>query len=139
MLVLTRKVDQGIRLGNDIVITVLRVRGNQVRLGITAPRDVRVVRDELPPLEPAAAAAPQVEIVSDLEFTTEFEIADGEIEQLAAQVDLAQREAATAAGFASETLSSGKSDAASAPSVRRAPLAGFFPRTVELAVANLSV
>ena len=47
MLVLTRKANQQLLIGNDIVITVVKVRGNTIRLGIEAPRDVRVVRSEL--------------------------------------------------------------------------------------------
>ena len=41
MLVLTRKLQEKIRVGNDITITVLRVKGNTVRIGVEAPRDVR--------------------------------------------------------------------------------------------------
>lgn len=47
MLVLTRKPNQQIRIGNDIVVTVVKVRGNTIRLGIEAPQDVRVMRSEL--------------------------------------------------------------------------------------------
>jgi|GEM_PF-1909065 len=47
MLVLTRKLDESLRIGDNIKITVLRVKGNTVRIGIEAPRDVRVVRSEL--------------------------------------------------------------------------------------------
>lgn len=47
MLVLTRKPDQSIMVGNDIEITVLEVRGEQVRLGIRAPRTVAVHRKEV--------------------------------------------------------------------------------------------
>jgi carbon storage regulator len=47
MLVLTRKPDQSIMVGNDIEITVLEVRGEQVRLGIRAPRHVAVHRKEV--------------------------------------------------------------------------------------------
>jgi carbon storage regulator CsrA len=47
MLVLTRKADEQILIGDDIKITLVRVRGNSVRVGIEAPRDVRVVRGEL--------------------------------------------------------------------------------------------
>ena len=47
MLVLTRKPDQSIMIGNDIEITVLEVRGEQVRLGIRAPRDIAVHRKEV--------------------------------------------------------------------------------------------
>lgn len=48
MLVLTRKLNEQIQIGNDITITVVRVKGNTVRVGIEAPRDVRIVRAELP-------------------------------------------------------------------------------------------
>lgn len=48
MLVLTRKLSQQIKIGDNVTLTVLRVKGNTVRLGIEAPRDVRVVRSELP-------------------------------------------------------------------------------------------
>lgn len=47
MLVLTRRPNQSIMIGSDIVVTVLEVRGDQVRLGIKAPRDVDVHRDEV--------------------------------------------------------------------------------------------
>ncbi len=47
MLVLSRKEAQRIRLGKDIVITVLRLGGDKVRLGIEAPKDMLVLRDEL--------------------------------------------------------------------------------------------
>lgn len=47
MLVLTRKPDQSIMVGNEIEITVLEVRGEQVRIGIRAPRNVTVHRKEV--------------------------------------------------------------------------------------------
>lgn len=47
MLVLTRKLNQEIRIGENIVVRVLSVRGNQVRLGIVAPAEVPVVREEI--------------------------------------------------------------------------------------------
>ena len=56
MLVLSRKQSQRIRLGDSIVITVVRVAGDKVRLGIEAPRDMLVLRDELEPHEIAAVA-----------------------------------------------------------------------------------
>lgn len=49
MLVLSRKEAERIRLGNSIVVTVVRVCGDKVRLGIEAPSDVLVLRDELEP------------------------------------------------------------------------------------------
>jgi len=48
MLVLTRKLQQQIKIGAEITVTILRVKGNTVRVGVQAPRDVRVVRGELP-------------------------------------------------------------------------------------------
>lgn len=55
MLVLTRKTGQRIFIGDDIVVSVVTVRGNQVRLGIEAPEAVPVRREEIcfdPPHEP---------------------------------------------------------------------------------------
>ncbi len=49
MLVLSRKERQRIRLGDNITVTIVRLSGDQVRLGIDAPRDVRVLREELEP------------------------------------------------------------------------------------------
>ncbi len=48
MLVLSRKLNQEIKIGDNVTITVLKVKGNTVRLGIEAPRNVRIVRGELP-------------------------------------------------------------------------------------------
>jgi carbon storage regulator len=47
MLVLTRKTDQSIMIGNEIEITILEVRGEQVRVGIRAPRSVQIHRKEV--------------------------------------------------------------------------------------------
>lgn len=47
MLVLSRKTKQRIQIGDDIVITVLRIKGQSVRIGIEAPREVNVARGEL--------------------------------------------------------------------------------------------
>ena len=49
MLVLTRKMHEQIMIGQDITVTIIRVRGNTVRIGIEAPRQVRVMRGELLP------------------------------------------------------------------------------------------
>ena len=51
MLVLSRKQSQRIRLGDSIVVTVVRVAGDKVRLGIEAPREMVVLRDELESIE----------------------------------------------------------------------------------------
>ena len=47
MLVLSRKKDERIRIGDDITLTVVDVRGDKVRLGIEAPRDMSVDREEI--------------------------------------------------------------------------------------------
>lgn len=46
MLVLTRKIDQEICVGDDIVIKITDIRGDKVRIGIDAPRDVKILRRE---------------------------------------------------------------------------------------------
>jgi carbon storage regulator len=47
MLILTRRVGETLRIGSDVSVTVLAVRGRQIRIGITAPRNVVVHREEL--------------------------------------------------------------------------------------------
>jgi carbon storage regulator len=47
MLILTRNVGETIRINDDIVVTILDVQGKQVRIGITAPEDVPVHREEI--------------------------------------------------------------------------------------------
>lgn len=47
MLVLTRKVGQQIRIGEGIVVTVVRIQGDKVRIGIEAPADVSIHREEV--------------------------------------------------------------------------------------------
>ncbi|MCC6850348.1 MAG: carbon storage regulator CsrA [Deltaproteobacteria bacterium] len=47
MLVLTRKVGERIRIGDEVTVQVLEVRGGQVRLGVAAPSDVRIFREEV--------------------------------------------------------------------------------------------
>lgn len=46
MLVLTRKPEQSIIIGDDIVVKILGVDGNRVKIGITAPKDVQILRNE---------------------------------------------------------------------------------------------
>ena len=47
MLILSRKVSESLMLGDEITVTVLGIKGNQVRIGIDAPRDVAVHREEI--------------------------------------------------------------------------------------------
>lgn len=47
MLILTRRVGETVVIGDDVTVTVLGVKGNQVRLGVNAPREVAVHREEI--------------------------------------------------------------------------------------------
>jgi carbon storage regulator len=59
MLILTRRPGESIQVGEDIEISVLEIRGNQIRIGINAPADVLVLRSELVATNPTAAAEPE--------------------------------------------------------------------------------
>jgi carbon storage regulator len=47
MLIVTRKLQESVMIGNDVTVTVLGVKGNQVRIGINAPKDITVHREEI--------------------------------------------------------------------------------------------
>ena len=47
MLILTRRVGETVMIGEDVTVTVLRVKGNQVRLGVNAPKSISVQREEI--------------------------------------------------------------------------------------------
>lgn len=47
MLILTRKIGEALKVGEDVTVTVMAVKGNQVRIGIDAPKDVAVHREEV--------------------------------------------------------------------------------------------
>ena len=47
MLILTRRVNESLMIGDDVVVTVLGVKGNQVRIGVKAPDEVAVHREEI--------------------------------------------------------------------------------------------
>ncbi len=68
MLVLTRKHQEKIRIGNDITITILRTKGKSVRLGIEAPAEIPVIRGELSFEEAPAASEqePELEVESNV-------------------------------------------------------------------------
>jgi len=65
MLVLTRKQNEKIQIGDNVFLTVLRIKGNTVRLGIEAPKDVRVVRGELPPQDEQPKVKEMTLLVTD--------------------------------------------------------------------------
>ena len=47
MLILTRRVDESLMIGNEVVVTILNVKGKQVRIGINAPKEITVHREEI--------------------------------------------------------------------------------------------
>ncbi len=47
MLILSRKVDEKIKIGNDITLTIIEVKGDQVKVGVEAPKNVKVFRQEV--------------------------------------------------------------------------------------------
>ena len=47
MLILSRKIDQKIRIGDDISLTIIEIRGDQVKIGVEAPKNVKVFRQEV--------------------------------------------------------------------------------------------
>ena len=57
MLVLSRKESQRIRLGDSIVITIVKISGDKVRIGVDAPSEVLVLRDELEVRDPAGKSS----------------------------------------------------------------------------------
>ena len=73
MLVLSRKKDEKILIGEDISIMVVEIRGDKVRLGIEAPRDVSVHRQEvfeaIKRRENGAEAEPSVDVAQDVDLS----------------------------------------------------------------------
>ena len=76
MLVLTRRRQERIQIGDNITLTVVKIKGNSVRLGIEAPRHVRVVRGELPRSSNAADDANSTADPSTSEGVQLFEVSE---------------------------------------------------------------
>ncbi len=73
MLVLSRKQNERIRVGDSVVVTIVRVSGDKVRIGIEAPPDVRVLRDELEP----DSVVPSAVVAKSLADELALGVADG--------------------------------------------------------------
>jgi carbon storage regulator len=62
VLILTRRIGETVMIGDEVTVTVLRVKGNQVRLGVNAPKSISVQREEIfHRIKHEDAEAPQVE------------------------------------------------------------------------------
>ena len=124
MLVLTRKPNQQLHIGNDIVITVVKVRGNTIRLGIEAPRDVRIVRSELDAKPEVDSTDKSDVIVAEIALATECEAAADATDEPGAQATSALDSQSSGA------KAMGQSPAATSTSVtgKRTPLKPFTNR-----------
>jgi len=71
MLILTRKSDESVIIGNDIIVKVLKVQGSQVQLGITAPREIAVYRHEI-----------YVQVMAENKKAVQTSVGKGRIEEL---------------------------------------------------------
>jgi carbon storage regulator CsrA len=65
MLVLTRKATEQIQIGENVMITILRIKGQSVRIGIEAPREVRVIRAELPKTADQTDESQSISVVAE--------------------------------------------------------------------------
>lgn len=143
MLVLTRKVNQQIRLGDDITVTILRVQGNSIRIGVEAPRNVRVVRGELSPLSESTGSESQIatsptELPSVDKGPGSFSPANSSEDTQVLEFDLDNLDAETLQSL--EAAAEHSPDCAKVYHMRTsAPLARFFPSQAREAVSNYTV
>ena len=64
MLILTRNINKSIQIGDDVTVTILSVNGNQIKIGIDAPKDVGVHREEIYSADAYNCSARQISIES---------------------------------------------------------------------------
>lgn len=83
MLVLTRKVGERIVIGDGIIVTVNRVAGNRVTLGIEAPDDVRIMRSEIEPMVHAFGREGDSRPKGGSPFSDEPDVANASVPRLA--------------------------------------------------------
>jgi carbon storage regulator len=83
MLILSRKKNEILRIGDDILLTIVDVQGDQVRLGITAPRNVQILRQELYEAvrDSNTQAAQTVQNVEVLAFLKKVPIVDEKVKK----------------------------------------------------------
>ena len=136
MLVLTRKTNEQIQIGDDIKITLVRIKGNCVRIGIEAPREVRVIRGELADKESPLK-------VDEVEVDEAYAMTEHESVFAHPQPRLERHAKRAAAIGLSESAVAEPTSASDNPrvfysrvrpsqcdaSVRRAPLAGYVSAT----------
>ena len=73
MLILTRRVGETLMIGDDVTVTVLGVKGNQVRIGVNAPREIAVQREEIYESIKAEKLAQETQETQGTEETEETE------------------------------------------------------------------
>lgn len=137
MLVLTRKAKQQIRLGDDIIVTVLQVKGNSIRLGIEAPRETRVVRGELEFFteqpDQVVASSPKTKAAAPKRAPIAAASKESGIQVVGPTKLKIKHEPSTAARFPHTMQRSGTM----VSEVR--PLKRFMPQTMREVVGNVSV
>jgi carbon storage regulator len=76
MLILSRKVNEKIMIGDDVSVSIIEVRGDQVRLGVDAPRNVKVFRQEVfdAIMTENKAAAESTPVFPEMDFGAEREV-----------------------------------------------------------------
>jgi|GEM_PF-124822 carbon storage regulator CsrA len=129
MLVLSRKPNEEILIGDNIKVTVLKVKGNTVRIGIEAPAAIKVKRGELPDVRPASSQSERAEIELTLSFSPSEEGVTAGTDS-AAQRETAARNESAARGKRAKVL---KFEPAATKSPRQSGV-----ETASLTAANLT-